>query len=462
MTRIFDMILVKPCNLRPFYNPGVQPPQCHNHLLHICSRWREILLLNSVLWSHIDLAPGPSKSHLSRANFQIDWASVLPLDIHITDVGMTEYYYDYELFQFLSLVAGRMKTLEFDITAVDLELFHRVVFDNLFSGCSANFTKLTLILHHAETNLCIGATSSSDSDDDGFNDLHGITPSSEKSRPKFDDNLVGLKVLHLQGLFPTWESKAYHGLVDLRLTASGPNWLLIEELEFENILKSSPELKILHLALYFKYSVHPRQHINPVRLKDLEVINLSTSLDYDSDDSALQIANILRLLAPGSRPLRLSLDINFYEEPLLTELGQFLSRSSVTHLCTRGGYLPMGEPLCYGTNLKILVFNSCFYNIGYDLPLADQVNSAPPSSSLSHLHSWYIRNSDMNSRDLRSLVNLYPNGTLVLSECRFVDHEGRPENISEAELSTSFPTVKFIPRTNPLPDPTADWDLLQY
>lgn len=85
-----------------------------------------------------------------------------------------------------------------------------------------------------------------------------------------------IQVLHLRGIYPHWSSKAYYGLVELRLLDTNAEPILtITEAHLLGILESSPQLRILHFSMELEQTFPKHASITPVYLGSLEVLDLS-------------------------------------------------------------------------------------------------------------------------------------------------------------------------------------------
>src|SRR6185295_5393150 len=106
------------------------------------------------------------------------------------------------------------------------------------------------------------------------------------------DLWLSIKVLKSYGRCLPWASKAYHGLVHLRFTAESPSD--ITESQLISILEASPALRTLHLGHHLTDSLPGGARIDPVVLKDLEL------LIWESIHSPQnKFGTFLRWLAPG-------------------------------------------------------------------------------------------------------------------------------------------------------------------
>ncbi|KAG8693394.1 hypothetical protein FRC11_002933, partial [Ceratobasidium sp. 423] len=222
-----------------------------------------------------------------------------------------------------------------------------------------------------------------------------------------------------------------------------------------SILSKSPGLKVLYFSLDL---ITPEDAddepthdppIDPVSLRDLEVVHLSTTRPRNVNRSNLDVGSLLRLLAPGSKPLRLTLEVTSHiNEGLLDSdnTREFFTRCKVEKLCIRNGAPGMGYlPLCRLPDLKVLVFDSCL------------MQDHAASYSALGLHTWVIHNTTVHGSDLPRLVELCPNG-LVLSQVEVLSNDTSIQLVPNEKLQASFPNIRFEEVWRH--DPTADWDIV--
>ncbi|KDN36601.1 hypothetical protein RSAG8_10704, partial [Rhizoctonia solani AG-8 WAC10335] len=122
-----------------------------------------------------------------------------------------------------------------------------------------------------------------------------------------DPALASVTVLRVKGIYPIWTSKAYHGLVELRLIHSASllyhSNISISENHLRGILAASPALRILEFSVEIVEMLPDDASSVPVPLNLLALINIA-------EMSLAQIGIFWRLLAPGSKPLRLAIADN--------------------------------------------------------------------------------------------------------------------------------------------------------
>ncbi|KDN38549.1 hypothetical protein RSAG8_09438, partial [Rhizoctonia solani AG-8 WAC10335] len=418
-----------------------------DNLTHVCSHWRQIAIATPSLWTHIDILPHESlhRGLLARAETYVTRATQLPIKLHVADT-IRFGYSDASFGQFLSSVSSRVESL--DVAVIyGRRSFHDFIFAKLFSPHttrSKNFTKLT-------TNFAMVV--------DRINEF--ITP--------FDvtDDAFHFTTLHLGGLFPCWDSKVYYNLVDLRLQTAPhyEHWTRIREQELRIILEASPRLQIFHFALLITNRQRDDESVIPVRLNDLAVLSIFT--DRDELDPILKPGHVLRLLAPGSKPLRLSLWHNFHvydsndddihlDDLSLNELAKFFQRSNLIKFCSKDECPQLDWLLSYASNLEDLTLDSCSPPL---LPCSPVRSNNPITP---RLHSLILQNCFLSLDQLEVILQQCPTGLLTLSKCNWTTGEIIFEAWNPvrrvSELLERYPVTKLIFQPS---NPIWSWDFIE-
>ncbi|KAL5632259.1 hypothetical protein ACGC1H_000307 [Rhizoctonia solani] len=459
LTRIFHLVSADPCHLCPqdlpadfsrYLNSNSYPDQ----LAHVCSRWRKVAISSPFLWTHIDLTPhatagrrlfGRQVAYESRSNH-------IALDIHLDDRGCTSSA-SYDVKMILSHLASRAKSLEFIIISDKIQSFHSSALKSIISKCSPqNFKKLCV-----HSDVFFPNPFVSDSNLEIPLDADRPPKILRWTERQMDAKLLGITTLHLQGVFFYWSSMLYHGLVDLRLSSPPKtNPYHISSSSLVMILSASPELKILHFSLELLANEAPGDEpnssaINPVPLQNLEVLHVSTIRARDSRRSAFPIGSFFELLAPGSKPLRLT--IHTPGKPSDTVFGNatraFFARSNVERLSIRTSALLVTKPfwLCDMPDLKVLVLDSSF-------PLFKLEESSHPIPALISLTVYLCV---LTLPQLRSLLRLCPSRIILYHAVVLDDAESGL--LPDAEVRAAFPMVEFVTEDS-AHHPTADWDIV--
>ncbi|CAE6538302.1 unnamed protein product [Rhizoctonia solani] len=455
LIRIFHLVLAQPCNLHLLVSNGEKYySRCPDYLAQVCALWRRIVVPSCSLWCHIDLSLyyPCSEALVARAGAHAARAGELPLELHIAvdDNRSSEYN---KILPLILRIAARVESLEFVLTGGFLG-FHRRLF-NLLLGQRPILTKLGIRSNGNYSNNFIVP----DSYDRTRLEGHFWPLKLDSSEDELESSFAPLTVLHLRGVFPLWWSTAYHGLVDLRLMSTD-KWSQIKEIELMTILMSSPGLRILHFGLAISHKTHTTTEVTPVYLQDLQVVKIFPD---SAGGKNLLPDDVLRLLAPGAKPLRLSFADYYITDPFLVmELEQFFAQSRVTRFYTRAVFPPLSTLLRYSAQLEQVVLDD-FASNSCDILPCPWVN-VDGLASLPRLRSLHITRSALFERELRLLLECCPDG-IVLNSCN-VDHDndnGRPAltTLTTMELSELFPTVRTTSHIlYPSEDPTADWDIL--
>ncbi|CAE6502021.1 unnamed protein product [Rhizoctonia solani] len=419
-------------------------------ITQVCSYWRWVAIGTPSLWAHIDFVPNKSfhRGFLSRAETYAARSLRLPIELHIADDDPLEYS-DPSLRQFLSSNFNRIRSLDI-VIAHTWRRFHSLILNEFFTDHASQPIALTKL-----------ATSFPMADDelDEFIDWLDDT----------NDRFSRLKILHLHGLFPLWKSTAYHNLVDLRLTApSDARWTCILESQLRDILEASPKLRIFYFALRIIERKEDDELVIPVHLDDLEVLSIST--DRGEEDIILKPGHVLRLLAPGSKPLRLSIWHIYwfsYDEDdddverddfTLNELVKFFQRSNITKLCVKEECPPLDRLLCHASNLEDLALENCLYSF----------NSMKPfrrgSPTVIRLNTLLLRDCSPTFAQLELLLQEHPTNLLILSNCNWSQIQPAPRSQDPVKevlaLLGKYPNTRLVEYKNQSYDPVANWDLI--
>ncbi|KAH7332605.1 hypothetical protein B0J17DRAFT_632245 [Rhizoctonia solani] len=289
LAHIFHMVLPQPCNLHLLPdNNNENFPRYPDYLTQVCSLWRKTAIAFRSLWSHIDLS-----------SYEPSYTRDSILD------GTGPNHKD--LYKLVSRISSRTGTLVFVVTA-NWKSFHRTLFNQVLFDRSPAVTKLVMRSDHNHFNTFICPSKFNP----GNLDQNSARFRLDISGRYVERGFAPLKVLHLRGIFPVWSSTAYHGLVDLRLLSTA-EWSYIREAQLITILKSSPKLRILHFGLDIRSSAAGVTEEAEVNLQDLQVIRIfTTSPSYPGKH--LHPSTLLRLLAPGSKPLRLCFNGHYKPE----------------------------------------------------------------------------------------------------------------------------------------------------
>ncbi|KAG8732605.1 hypothetical protein FRC12_019207 [Ceratobasidium sp. 428] len=298
-------------------------PEYPATLSKVCNLWHRVVTSTPILWSYINLVVSGSKRDVFylRASRSIKLAAGVPLSIRIHQhVGRPKPYTIRYLTRWLAPIAERIYSLEVAKNS-SRALLNSVLCCWFKHGVPGTVKELSL--------WCLRN-----------NSRKFIQPASSGPRPwrinvsptKFEAFFQPITTLYLDGVFARWNSQAYRGLTHLQLSDGS-----IKEDQLMSILSNNPQLRSFTYNLWMKHNKPRKTPPNPVQLPNLETLNLSSLENSD-------LWSILRLLAPGPKPLTLSLatgvtdsSYDYVETP---EAQAFFQRSNIT-TCHLGTY---GEP----------------------------------------------------------------------------------------------------------------------
>lgn len=317
--RIFHLVL----DAQPSTIDGPQPLSL-NHIdicTLVCSRWRRISVSLGTLWSHIELSPVKSKKRsYDRAVVYVARAGHTPLSVHISDSRNRGNRYIptcTSTTQFLASIAPRIRSLTF-------RSFRSTCFlAPILGACLANcvpgvLTRLAFNISAKTARRFLAATEDQS--------MPGCRPINDVSKQLLENLLIHTTVLQLCGSYPLWTSKAYHGLTTLHLLPGSTEEWYIPEQQLIEMLKSSPQLRIFHFGLTISDPRPANAVVVPTHLECLEV------LVWESRDSN-QPGSFFRLIAPGLKPLRVSIGRVDKEDSVSSvEIKEFFARSNLTKL----------------------------------------------------------------------------------------------------------------------------------
>ncbi|KAG8688891.1 hypothetical protein FRC11_004564, partial [Ceratobasidium sp. 423] len=394
---------------------GVVYSKYPGRLARVCSSWRRIATGLSDLWVHIDLSPHHFYNHgfLPRAEAYVARSGQLPLYVHVHGSEGLESWSlrDFRSTTFLASIVARIRTLDLDMNLKFAYIYGRIL-EECFRGCTPGLFS-RLIIRRA----CSSTTSPRFlvSNEEKRNEADSIIATSIKvPEQRLADVLLRCTSFYLDGLFFPWTSRAYQGLVELRLTCP-EQAVEIPTSQLTAILGSSPQLRILDFRIYIMDEDDSRSPpIEPVILAELESL---TAGPEESED----FVAFLRLIAPGPKPLEVAFHFPYGEDILRPGLEgyirEFFSRSNVRRLSVSGMESCAGVPrlLQLAPNVRELVLEPGSWREEYKQKLA------APDRDLS-LNTLYLFDSVYfwNLLDLLQVVKVHTligwDFSVVLSE----------------------------------------------
>ncbi|KAG8698416.1 hypothetical protein FRC11_014442, partial [Ceratobasidium sp. 423] len=420
----------------------------------VCSRWRQISLGSQHLWSQVDLSSSSQLSGqlVSRGVLFATRAGDIPLDIRLVEQLFTiDKYADYfqGLHPFFVAVGSRVGSWELCFTK---RYFGGYVPD-ILNECLKHSApgKLTRFI------LKFRANADSESDDDTVSedssDEAFLRPSDAKrydvyvvdlTDPQLEDLLFPVTVLKLDKIFPYWTSKAYHGLVELRLVSweRARDSIRIPEQHLAGILRSSPGLRILQFGLEITSTGVSQP---PVSLRSLEELHLQV-------DGGQSQQTFLRLLLPGSNPMQVFIEYTLTkDDPRFPSSSEdefqcFLRRSNIIQLYLDAHHLRLHLPtfLQLLPDLEILILRHL------TLDTVDSAPVLPSHGTLTHpkLHTVHFLFGAIHLDGFRWMCDTYNSQLRQVTTYHSVieiGQEPRPYGSEYAHLLQAiFPTLEIL------------------
>ncbi|KDN38552.1 hypothetical protein RSAG8_09441, partial [Rhizoctonia solani AG-8 WAC10335] len=167
------------------------------------------------------------------------------------------------------------------------------------------------------------------------------------------------------------------------------------------------------------------------------------------------------MLAPGSKPLRLSIYHNPHDdnpndyESSPEEVVKFFQRSNVAKFCAKYSCLRLDQYLCLASNLEDLALDSCVFG-PQDDHLLQRGNPAT-----SRLNSLILHHCSPSLEQLEMLLEQYPTNSLILSGCcwDYIEDSSEVRNPVRqvSDLLQRYPATGLIFQPS---SPTENWDLI--
>lgn len=313
-----------------------QRPKTLLALTRVCSDWREITINAPSLWSHIDIRrsrPG-SNCMIPNASLWLERAQNMPLSVHISTYPPKEV---------ISRTRLRKIFSRFDAVsslAIGPTESSRWVTDTLTLWATVvqpgNLRALTIV---------------------------GSDNAREKLRLRWTESTAGqdypsaflapIRSLCLRRAYFNWDSPAYHGLVDLRLSGMrGEVCFSIGQIA--GILAACPELHVLQLHS-IAIGSGMRDSDESIPLNRLEVFDVT-----GMPPQSLEL--LLPIIAPGPGELSVRVDIQ-YREASIQALRSLFSRSNIVRLFLQSytsQHADVAEQLTPLNNLRVLLVDPNF------------------------------------------------------------------------------------------------------
>ncbi|KAF8751089.1 U3 small nucleolar RNA-associated protein 22 [Rhizoctonia solani] len=271
---------------------------------------KQIIVMSSTyLWSHIDIPTffSHNKETFAGMDEYIAQSGASLLDIHIVELdGLDNPVLTTPgpLTRVLVPLTSRIRSLEIELSApYNKTGGYSIILSSFFFNCTPGTLKrLAICLNNSNAPCCFIAAAFSVPKRNTTSFGAAVENVISLSIPEktLEDLWFPVTTLELRGVYPRWSSKAYSGLTTLRLGSNGGFRASVSQAEISAILSSSPKLRILDFGLNITYAYSPEEEIKPVGLDDLEVL-------LTGERTPEQLGRLLCLIAPGSRPLSISL-----------------------------------------------------------------------------------------------------------------------------------------------------------
>ncbi|KAG8722744.1 hypothetical protein FRC09_005758 [Ceratobasidium sp. 395] len=405
------------------------------NLVNTCTSWRQIVLEIPYFWTHIDVGPGVP---WGLSKLMLERAKTNPLHLHIDEHEIPrwahpkpdEAYRPDPLLRDLASILHRVHTLELSSDNLEGDFVGRMI--NLWLG-------------HGDQDLVKRLSVYQQSGDEViFDDYHEVIVVKQTSEHG-KDVLLSLQILHLHGVRFNWDSNAYRGLVDLRLSFDRMSAIAtISSLELVCILLASPMLAVLKLrGLEVTYTENI-PHAIPISLDHLRILNLG---DMRSD-TLKHLLPLIGLPKTSSAELRIGLEIR---GELEKELKAFLGQSPITtlyFLCRSNNFRAWSSTLAPLDSLRALIL---------DMGACDLKDNAPPPANPnsqvttgSRPLRLVLRRCCLSYADIHDLVSKLDIHELRIEDPGFVRNHGINQPAGEywesirAPLVHAHPTLQYI------------------
>ncbi|KAG8790477.1 hypothetical protein FRC12_011800 [Ceratobasidium sp. 428] len=381
----------------------------------VCTYWRQIATNTPDLWTHVDIVPG---SFVNLTKLLLERTKDVPIYLHLCEPRFTIVcesllqYYAQCVTTMLKPHIHRVRDLKLETRSSFHVVVGAIVNLWLTSG-SPNLARL-LSIFQPHTQMALSYADQSE----------GATTINQSENAK--NMLRSLSMLHLQNVRLDWNSGAFRGLSQLRLTAPSHREITISISQFSDILAANPALEMLELG---NMRIVPRledsDHLSPILLRSLDTLSL---LNLENDDLRL----ILPLISLPTSPPEFSI-LFTSANPIHSVLSDFLVRSKATFLlCSNTSFngpltwLPVLRSLPHLSEL--IIENSYFPD--------EPPTEANWVSPLAYPASVTLSNCAITFGGLNIFIARHGIQNLKLQQCRELpDSHGGLENMKIALLN---------------------------
>ncbi|KAG8780329.1 hypothetical protein FRC12_023181 [Ceratobasidium sp. 428] len=433
-----------------YYDTVGRTHEPHRHpdtLSGVCTYWHQVVTHTPSLWSRIDLVVSGRHmaKHYARASRLVKRSASLPLLIRIHSPGLPNSKDIQQLTSWLVPIANRIYSLDMSEGRPSKDMLTSVLRCWFEHGIPGTVKELSLVRRggyrpNHDYRFIVGPISAPSPNSWSFDVI---------SPQRFEAFFRPIEILRLDGLFPLWHSQAYHGLIHLKLYTG-----CIKEVELINLLSQNSQLRTLAFGLEV-LNTQPRDTpVAPVHLPQLEILSLYRVMDAE-------LWPLLRLITPGSRPIRLSLGTDstaatggFTREE---EIRAFIRRSNIAAIYIIGAennrdtWFP--QTLSSFPQLRTLALD--YYSLV-------QYDAAGYDSVCSSLRELCLMHCTIEINLLKRLLSTHSVQVLRVGSCRVLD--GGPQSLEELqnELSKYVSNVKCYEFAESNSDLYLNWDFVDF
>lgn len=239
-------------------------------LAKVCTSWHQIVASTPALWSYIQLvASGPLRpKYYARASYLLGRTTLAtPLSLRVHCPGWDDHYCCARILtQWLKPIANRIQSLntDDDSEAAPLEAIQSILSCWLRFGSPGSVKQLALCARDNPRRRLIRPYPHSG--------LKHIDQSwrINLEEPQFEEFMQSIAMLHLDNVFVSWNSRAYHSLTYLHLDKGS-----IKEGQLVSILSHSPRLQYLFFGLRVTNKNRATPPRTPISFPDLKILELN-------------------------------------------------------------------------------------------------------------------------------------------------------------------------------------------
>ncbi|KAG9121853.1 hypothetical protein FRC07_002020 [Ceratobasidium sp. 392] len=467
LTRIFTKAICS-CAATPRWSGG--PVSSPLSLASVCRQWRDIILDDKLIWTHLDLELGKqgSPGHDLTLDMWAKHSRGAPISICIRrnssleererqnpiyddDFGVPDYddddtpltYYGEE--EEAPAVNNILKLLA---------VLSRQIVSVTFILCTHNVSILERLLRGVSRSTRILKVWALD----WFPPL--IVPHMHQT-----SSVDFLEVLHFHNAAPPWRNWRFYNLTDLRLqntSTEGYRWSMTPQ-ELFSVLSKCLKLEYLMMhGIRFSESLNHVQ--TPVLLRELKVLDIQS-------ECAGALEPVLGTINPGEAPLRLSVTLKYFQSQLRTflpALRAFANRSNVTMLQVTNSIIP-----CFASQLGPLPRAQMLSLEGWyitDFAHAAEfigdpkytVNPSPPPAHHTlwpHVQHLYLKHCTIEQEHIRRLISPRSLQTLYLNRCFKYEEAGSSRVLLDPHVTENHLSALSaeLPRIQHISDDSVEW-----